>query len=199
MARYVGPRPQYSGRVAHEIITVKTKSDTPLQVQEAFASAMETLFPSLPGRISDLRDALGGTNKAAQAIGVTPRSIQRYIAAEEGRHSQTRRADIAKRGDIVRALQGALAPQLRGAREAAILREGVAMTALGTLRIGDYSSGRFVHWRLDGPAWKPILKAYNAGKTQTAARAFNKAFGQSYGGTGARWNYLYELTFEPPA
>ena len=202
MPRYTGARPVYSGRVDDKLVVNTRGSDTPIQVQEAFVSAMAGLFPPLPGSISELRTALGGTNKAAAAIGVTPRSIQRYIAAEEGRTSQARRADIATRGDIVRQLQNALAPQLRGAREAALERDGVAMTALGSLRIApDYTEGRFIHWRIDGHYWAGkagILAAWRAGKQQLAARRFNRAFGASYGLPAARWSYLNELTFEPP-
>lgn len=202
MPRYTGARPVYSGRVDHAIVVNVRGSDTPIQVQEAFVSAMNGLFSPLPGSIAELRDALGGTNKAAAAIGTTPRSIQRYIAAEEGRHSQARRADITTRQQIVDKLQNALAPKLRGAREAAMERDGVAMTALGSLRIApDYTEGRFVHWRIAGQYWAGkagILAAWRAGKQQLAARRFNRAFGASYGLPGARWSYLNELTFEPP-
>lgn len=200
MARYVGPRPVYSGRVDHSIIVAKSKADTPVQVKEAFYSAMAGLFPDdLPGSVSALRDALGGTNKAAQAIGVTPRSIQRYIAAEEHRFSQARRADVAKRGGVIRQLQEALAPRITSERRAKIEADGVALTALGSLRVApDYTEGRFIHWRMQGPLWKPILDAWTAGKKATAATRWNRAFGKSYGLDGARWSYLTELTFEPP-
>ena len=199
MARYTGARPTYSGRVDHTIAVNERGSDTPVQVVEAFTSAMENLFPPLPGSISELRDALGGTNKAASAIGVTPRSIQRYIAAEEGRHSQARRADIAKRGDVVRRLQDALAPQLRGKREDAMRRDGVAMTMLGSLRVAPgYTEGRFIHWRLPGNAWGPILKQWGAGHKRAAAQRWVREFARAYGLPDARWSYLNELTFEPP-
>ena len=202
MPRYTGARPIYSGRVDHTIVVNKRASDTPIQVVEAFSSAMAGLLDKLPGTIAELRTALGGTNKAAAALGVTPRSIQRYIAAEEMRHSQSRRADIAKRSPILDQLQRLAAPQLRAKTEAAMQRDGVVMQALGSLRIGaDYTEGRFIHWLIEGRYWagkNGILAAWRAGKRQLAARRWNRAFGESYGLPGARWSYLNELTFTLP-
>ena len=81
-------------------------------------------------------------------------------------------------------------------------RDGVAMTALGSLRIApDYYEGRFIHWRIEGHYWggkNGILAAWRAGKVRQATQRFQRAFGASYGLPGARWSYLTELTFEPP-
>lgn len=205
MPRYTGARPIYSGRVDHTIVVNKRASETPVQVVEAFSSAMAGLFDKVPGTIAELRTALGGTNKAAAALGVAPRSIQRYIAAEELRevsaHSK-RRADIAKRSPILDQLQRLAAPQLRAKTEAAMEADGVVMQALGSLRIApDYTEGRFIRWLLEGRYWagaRGILAAWRAGKRQLAARRWNRAFGESYGLPGARWSYLNELTFTLP-
>lgn len=211
MAKYEGFRPGYVGRVAHEVSVSHSDALVPEEVQFAFDAAMGQLFPQLPERISELRDALGGTNKAAHAIGVTPRTIQRYIAAEEHRSSQSRRADYAKRAKVIEALQQAAFPDLTGKRRAAIEREGVIVRALGSLRIGAYTEGRFVSVRIPGQAWKTILRHWDAGDRKGAARSFQQWFGKSYGRTGGRskkksknyredftWAYLQELTFEPP-
>lgn len=202
MPRYTGARPIYSGRVDHTIVVNKRPADTPIQVVEAFSSAMAGLLDKLPGTIAELRTALGGTNKAAAALGVTPRSIQRYIAAEEMRHSQSRRADITKRSPILDQLQRLAAPQLRAKTEAAMEADGVVMQALGSLRVApDYTEGRFIHWRIEGRYWagaRGILAAWRVGKRQLAARRWNHAFGESYGLPGARWSYLNELTFTLP-
>ena len=202
MPRYTGARPVYSGRVDHAIVVNKRLAETPIQVVEAFSSAMDERFARVPGTIAELRTALGGTNKAAAAIGVTPRSIQRYIAAEERRHSQGRRADIAKRSEILNRLQQLVAPKLRAETEATMERDGVAMTALGSLRVApDYTEGRFIHWLIEARYWtgkNGILAAWRAGKRQLAARRWNRAFGESYGLSGARWSYLNELTFALP-
>ena len=223
MARYTGARPTYSGRVDHTIAVNERGSDTPVQVVEAFTSAMESLFPPLPGSISALRDALGGTRRAAIAITEIPegandkqretllrngaRRIQRYIVGEEGHGAhgggQARGTNVANREKLREKLQAVLAPKLRGEREKAILEKGVAMTMLGTLRINggndkSYSSGRFIHWHLPGPEWGPILEQWNKKHKRVAARRWVRAFARSYQLPEARWSYLNELTFEPP-
>lgn len=209
MARYQGTRPGYVGRVAHEVSIAHSGAVVPEQVQFAFDAAMEGLFPRLPETVSALRDALGGTNKAAAAIGVTPRSIQRYIAAEEHRSSQTRRSDYAKRSQVIEDLQRAAFPKLTGARQAAVERDGVVVRALGSLRIGGYTEGRFISLRLPGKAWKTIFRRWNKGDATGAAKAFQQWFGRTYGRVGGKpkgkrredftWAYLQELTLEPPS
>jgi hypothetical protein len=222
MPRYTGARPVYSGRVDDKLVVNTRGSDTPIQVQEAFASAMAGLFPPLPGSISELRTALGGTTKAAAAITTIPegateekrkillrnseRRIQRYIVAEEGHGAiggrQARGTNVANREKLRETLQGILAPRLRDATDAQIERDGVALNATGSLRVApDYTEGRHIHWLLEGKYWggeNGILTAWRAGKQQLAARRFNRAFGASYGLPAARWSYLNELTFEPP-
>lgn len=209
MPSFKGFRPGYVGRVAHEVSVAHSDAAVPEQVQFAFDAAMGELFPRLPETIAELRDALGGTKQAAQAIGVTPRSIQRYIAAEQHRHSQTRRADYAKRAKVIEQLQQAVFPQLTGKRQAAAEREGVMVRALGSLRIGGYTEGRFVSVRLPGKGWKTIFRHWNRGDRKGAAKTFQTWFGRAYGRTGGRpkgkrredftWAYLQELTFEPPS
>lgn len=208
MPRFEGIRAGYVGRVDHSVPLVESRAAVPEQVQFQFDGAMRGLFPPLPERVSELRDALGGTNKAAQAIGVTPRSIQRYIAAEEQRGSQSRRAGYEKREGIVRKLQEAAFPHLTGGRRAAIEREGVRVTGVGSLRIGSYTETRFISIKLPGKGWKTILRHWDAGDRKGAAKAFQSWFGRTYGRTGGKpkgqrredftWAYLQELTFEPP-
>lgn len=208
MPRFEGIRRGYVGKVAQNIPLVHSDAIVPEEVQFEFDHAMVNLFPPLPERISELRDALGGTNKAARAIGVTPRSLQRYIAGEEHRSSQARRADFAKREGIIRKLQEAAFPDLTGGRRRAIEREGVTVTGVGSLRIGTYTENRFISLRLPGKAWKTILRHWDAGDKKGAARAFQQWFGRTYGRAGGKpkgqrredftWAYLQELTFEPP-
>ena len=209
MAKFKGLRPGYVGRIDSSVPVVEADEKVPPQVQQAFEGAMNGLIPRLPTSVSELRDALGGTNKAARALGVTPRSIQRYIAAEEHRTSQARRAEIGRRGEIVAKLQNAVAPKLRGDLERNLRERGAMMRALGTLRIGMYHEGRFISVRLPGEAWKTILSHWNKGDAKGAAAAFQSWFGRAYGRSGNTkghkkhredfsWGYLQELTFEPP-
>lgn len=209
MAKFRGIRPGYVGRIDSSVRVVEADERVPPQVQQAFESAMNGLIPRLPTRISELRDALGGTNKAARELGVTPRTIQRYIAAEEARSSQKRRVEIGRRGEIVQKLQNALAPKLRGDLERNLRERGTMMRALGTLRIGMYHEGRFISVRLPGEAWKTILSHWNRGDAKGAAQAFQSWFGRAYGRSGNvkghakhredfSWGYLQELSFESP-
>ena len=221
MAKFKGLRPGYVGRIDSSVPVVEADEKVPPQVQQAFESAMNGIFPSIPSTIAGLRDALGGTKQAAAVVrikgkqgvrqGVTPRTIQRYIAAEEHRTSQARRASAAAHSDIVRQLRAAVEPKWRRALESKIKRAGMRIRALGTLRIGTYHEGRFVSVPLPGVAWKEILKAWNAGDKDAAAEAFQTWFGRAYGRAGGRtkggekrredfsWGYLQELTFEPPS
>jgi len=65
------------------------------QVREAVDQALAAVGPATWG---EARSSLfgGSTRRMAQATGVSPRSVQRWIVAEEGRASQTRRPAAAR-------------------------------------------------------------------------------------------------------
>lgn len=68
-----------------------------------------------PGSWGEARSSLfgGSTRRTAEAAGVTPRTVQRWIAAEEGRSSQSRRpsaprlANLSRRAALERVRGGA--------------------------------------------------------------------------------------------
>ena len=217
MPRFEGIRKGYVGRVENAVVVVRDRQLVPEQVQFEFDFAMRSLVPAPPDTLAELRDALGGTNKAAKLIsigdrqGVAPRTLQRYIAAEEHRavseHSK-RRQDYAHRQTIIEQLQDAWQQRFGADAQRRAQAEGVQVRAVGSMRIGSYTEGRFVSIRLPGKAWKTILRRWNQGDRKGAAQHFQRWFGRTYGRVKPKgrgdyredftWAYLNELTFEPP-
>lgn len=215
MPRFEGIRRGYVGRVDHSVVVVKDDKRVPEQVQFEFDHAMQALFPSPPETLAELRDALGGTNKAAALLPgkqnghAAARTLQRYIAAEEHRHVSAhsiRRSDFEKREKIITQLQDAW--RQRFSKTDVAQRDGVRVTGVGSLRIGGYNTeGRFITVVIPGKGWKTILRHWDKGDKKGAALAFQQWFGRTYGRAGGRpkgkrredfsWAYLQELTFEP--
>ncbi len=69
-----------------------------------FQAVNRALLAWAPSSVGEARSALfgGSTKRTAAAMGVTERSVQRYVAAEEGRGSQKRRSDLAGLGRATR-------------------------------------------------------------------------------------------------
>ena len=228
MPAYKGQRPKYSGRVLHGQTVTESDADTPLQVVEAFTSAMEALYAAPPSSLSELRSLLGGSRRAATAltpiaagtsekdrmtkIRTTERQLQRYIVAESGgvgAHGgrQARGTRVANREELRRKMQALLQPQLDKRIDAAITTGGVAMQGSGSLNIvhsttgPGYTSPRFVHWLVPPQAWggrDGILAAWRRGHKQTAARRWHHAWAEAYKLPDARWARLDELSFYLP-
>lgn len=219
MPRFQGYRAGYSGWVDHTAPVIRDNSAVPESVQFEFDHAMDALFPTPPERLIELRDALGGTNAAAKLIpgkgpagGIAPRTLQRYIAAEEhynvSPHSK-RRSDYAAREKVIKQLQDAW--RARFSPLPKVEKDGMRVYGHGTLRIGNYYEGRAANTTIPGKGWKTILRHWNMGDRKGAAKAFQSWFGKAYGRTGGRskkttgnyredftWAYLQELTFSPP-
>lgn len=72
---------------------------------EAVQAAWEARAGALPTSVTDLVSRVGGTKAAASMLGVTQRSVQRYVKSEAGTGGQTRRASATQKtilGDAVR-------------------------------------------------------------------------------------------------
>jgi len=73
-------------------------------VVSRFQAVNRALSGWAPSSVNEARSVLfsGSTKRTAEAMGVTERSVQRYIAAEEGRGSQQRRPNLAALGRATR-------------------------------------------------------------------------------------------------
>ena len=72
---------------------------------ELLQAAWEQRAGALPTSVTDLVARVGGTRAAAAMLGVTQRSVQRYVKSESGTGGETRRASGTQKtilGDAVR-------------------------------------------------------------------------------------------------
>ncbi len=195
----------YQGKV---LIAVKTHIHAPVDpgaipatVRQEFRAQLEVLAPRLPGSVAELRDALRpfyGSNKAvAQALGVTPRTLERYIATEQGKGSQKRGLSSERRVALGERMRELLAPHLRGNTVKALRLRGMRLSGTFTLAWSDETSTRNIQGHIP-PSYfwgkNGIGAKLEQGALDEAAEMTALAFLASYDAGGAALEGVTDLT-----
>lgn len=131
-----------------------------------------------PGSITEAAGLFGGTRGLAEALGVTQRSVQRYIKHEKGEGGEARKpgADIlakAREAGQEKAGEAALRKMRNGGLSAAYKGEANGSNEDGRVRAFSFDVA-------PGDALDALLDAYEDGDRQTAAMAFEDALAESY-------------------
>lgn len=195
--------PYYQGRVLVDVKVprIRVNNDPahiPVNVRLDFRRELENLAPRLPATVGELRDALRrelGSNRAvARDLGVTPRTLERYIATEEHRASQKRGQNVALRTALVERMQHLLSPLWRGNVYQQLRERGAAVTGDMVLSWSDEQSWRFIRGHIAPAFWPKIIAQMERGHWNKAADLTARAFLEGYDAGSASLEMTRDLT-----
>lgn len=151
-----------------------------------------------PSGVGEEVQSLGGTRQAAQQLGVSQRTVRRWLQRDrEGRPVASRNTQRLTNAARVQARRAALSPR----REARMRSRGATIRARGNMGPGAIDP-RYV--RRNRTALLPdaspefisdLLDAYNAGDDDRALEILNDRFGDEYGVSGWTFEDLSQLDF----
>ena len=143
--------------------------------------------PATPG--SMIQDVFGVTRRgtpdtkaAAAALGVSQRTVQRWV--KEGMPKRSGAADglVQQHGQWRNSAAGRRA-RLSTRREARLRKQGTTMVFYGKVRISSDERKRGTTVSVDGDRMGQIIDAALAGNDQLALARLEDAFGESFGGS----------------
>jgi hypothetical protein len=142
------------------------------------------------------RRALGSTQAVADALGTSPRNVQRWLATT-GQQRTPRGANLAavqqlgQRADVRRAM---ISPR----RAAQMRRKGAKLKVkgeIGPVLALDYRRERKVDWRLSGDAMDAVLDAWERGDLDAVRDAIEAGLDEEYVAGFMLNDVLEELRF----
>lgn len=130
------------------------------------------------------QSARGGpdTRRAAELLGVSQRTVQRWVKAgklPESIHGQTAAADVAAWRDSPQGRAKLLGPR----RSERLANRGFNATITGTYKISGDTRKRTVEAAVDADHAREIIEALRTGDDQAAHDALEDAFGDAFGGS----------------
>lgn len=172
------------------------------------AQAVESAWNNATGRagfgagsIAALVSAVGGTKAAAGLLGVTQRSVQRYVKSEKGTGGETRKASATQRtilGDAARKAQvqearkaGSVKVSARG-DVSVYAKDGPDGVAHGT----EYTGHRDFAEELDPADLDDFWDAVEDGNWDAAADALEGPLFEEYGIPDSAFGDLDDLSFD---